>query len=386
MAGLQDFIRRQVGKAPDYKRSRVEIEVMDDGIYRALSNGVTVLRRQETAFDIKQKLGAGEGKTGIEMLIPKIPFKYWLMTLDFYKEIYARYRTEASVFFYWNIKDVEIPQHLYRAHKDGILLDDKLLVYCPKQRNTGTLSSFGNDELLKWLEKNWQCIVETHSHHVMGAFFSNTDDRNEMKPRCYGVFAEINTADKFLTRFCLEGKHTFIEATDIFEIPKRYKEVTVVTEEKHFYDFGNAEAVEYNSKNDEKTQKVEVTGAWDNNATFPQSWLNMNLSGIDHSPIYDSEDEAVIQNTKHGLYPVEDAETTVSSVEIGDEEDMAGLEELEGLEEQSEAEKELEGLVGTYDENPVVISPNGAEKDLPLEVEPKTETDSEQKPWWHDKK
>lgn len=380
MTGLKDMIRQHIGKSPDYKRSRTEKEVMDDGIYRAYSNGVTVLRKLDTKFTEKQILGVGNGQVGIEMLIPKIPFKYWLMTLDFYKEIYERYRTEASVFFYWNIKDVEIPQNLYREHKDGILLDDKLLVYCPKQRNTGVLTSFGNDKLLQWLEKNWQCVVETHSHHVMGAFFSATDDKNEMKPRCYGVFAEINTKDKFLTRFCLSGQHTFIEPTDIFEIPKRYKEVTTMTEESCSYDFGTGEAVVFSSKNSENTQKVEVTGAWDNNATFPKSWLNMNLSGIDRSPIYESEDEALAQNTKHGMYALEDNETSVSPAEICD------VEELEGLEEPSEAEKEIKGLVGTYDENPVVISPHGKEKDLPLEVEHKTETDSKKKPWWSDNK
>ncbi|KLA07030.1 hypothetical protein B4086_5506 [Bacillus cereus] len=376
LAGLQAFIRRNIGKAPDYKRSRIEVEVMDDGIYRSLFNGVTVLTHQAMKYPVKQKMGAGDGKVGIEMKIPKIPFKYWLMTLDFYKEIYARYRTEASVFFYWNLKDEEIPQNLYREHKDGILMDGKLLVYCPKQRNTGVLSSFGQDKLLQWLEKHWQCIIETHSHHVMDAFFSSTDDRNEMKPRCYGVFARINTEDAFLTRFCAEGKHYFIEPTDVFEIPKRFKEVTTVVQTKYTYDFGTGEAEEYNNKEADSTVKTEITGVWDNNRTFPESWLNMNLSGIDHSPIYNSEDEAHEANKAQGLFPDESVEENNDLGTVGETSELG--------EKINEVAEELGGESKTYGDNPIVICPPKLEEEKGKDIPDKDSSNNGKgtEAWW----
>ncbi|MFV1457192.1 hypothetical protein [Bacillus mycoides] len=292
MSWTDAFIKRQVGKAPEYKRSRAEVEVMDDGVYRSYSNGVTVLTRKEMSFPESAKLGAGNGKEGITMLIPRIPFKYWLMTLDFYKDIFTKFRTEASVLFYWNLNDKDIPVDLYNDHKDGLIVDGKLVVYCPKQHNTSTRSTFKNDKLMDWFEKNYQCIVETHSHHQMDTFFSGVDNANELQPRCYGVFGRIIEKDEFMLRFCLNGKHALIEPTDVFILPKRVKRTKVATLQECYYVNEDGTEELYDSKPTDVANTEEVTGVYENNHTYPESWLKMNLSGKDHSPIYDSEDEA----------------------------------------------------------------------------------------------
>lgn len=295
MSWTDAFIKRQVGKAADYKRSRTEIEVMDDGVYRSYSNGVTVLTQKEMSFPETAKLNAGKGKEGVQMLVPKIPAKYWLMTLDFYKDIFTKFRTEASVLFYWNLYDKEIPEDLYNEHKDGLIIDGKLVVYCPKQYNTGIRSTFKEDKLMDWFEKNYQCIVETHSHHRMEAFFSGVDNANEMQPRCYGVFGRIITQDDFLLRFCLNGVHALIEPTDVFEIPKRvkrFKRTVVESRVDTVYVDEDGNEVVHGGESTTNTSDGVAEWVYVNNHTYPESWLNMNLSGRDDSPIYDSEDEA----------------------------------------------------------------------------------------------
>jgi hypothetical protein len=37
-------------------------------------------------------------------------------------------------------------------------------------------------------------VLEVHSHHAMGAYFSPTDDRDERGRRVYGVLGRLNTA------------------------------------------------------------------------------------------------------------------------------------------------------------------------------------------------
>lgn len=273
MVSLADLNRRQIGKAEDIGRNRTVTEVMDNGVFRAYSNGTTVLRRRITKFSDQANLGAGNGVEGIELKIPKIPFKYWLMALDYYKDVHKRDHTEVSVLFYYNVNGVTIPEDLRSKNEDGMIEDGDLLIYCPTQINTSTHSNFKDDELFQWLEDNYQCVVETHSHHTMDAFFSGTDDANEKQPRCYGVYGKINTHDKFLLRFYLAGKHIMIKPTDLFDIPVLHKQEQVIKTAKiGYYDgdtFVSLEELESN-----KEQETVYTGVYPNNHTYPETWMD----------------------------------------------------------------------------------------------------------------
>ena len=63
-------------------------------------------------------------------------------------------------------------------------------------------------------------LIDLHSHHEMGAFFSSTDNRDEMKGfRIYAVLGRISSRPELLVRAGCEGAFLVIPATHIFELP-----------------------------------------------------------------------------------------------------------------------------------------------------------------------
>lgn len=64
-------------------------------------------------------------------------------------------------------------------------------------------------------------LIDLHSHHQMGAFFSRTDDQDERKGfRIYAVLGCIFTRPELLVRAGCEGAFLVIPATQIFELPE----------------------------------------------------------------------------------------------------------------------------------------------------------------------
>ncbi|MGG4362692.1 hypothetical protein ABEX45_00390 [Bacillus subtilis] len=263
MRKLTDLVQNSLGKKDKYDRNVQVTEFMKDGIYRTMSNGVFVASKKVHDYSDLHLFGLPEGFEGVRLLIDKIPFKYWIMVLDFYKDVYEKHGTEASVLFYYNHADLDIPQY----YPDGIIQDGRLIVYCPKQRNTGVRSKF-DDEQMRWLEDNTYPILETHSHHVMKTFFSTIDDLNEQRFMFYGVYGEINTYDNFKLRYMYQGEHVEVPATTLFEFPDWASDRGDVNDNEKVIDLVDIEK-----------------GCFKNTRSYPDCWFNQIDRSVNLDPV-----------------------------------------------------------------------------------------------------
>lgn len=238
MTSILDFFNKETNqrfvsdfrKGEAYNKNVVYTEVVHNKLYKTVHNGI---------FQYYKEIDDNGGRANQELFfldVPKIPHKYLEMLMDWYREVDRKERTEACLLFYWNENDVEIPKELFEAHQDGLIIDGKLIVYCPIQVNSGTLSEYAfkknvdgvivNDipEMIKWLERNTICYMETHSHHTMSASWSSIDNENERgrKARLYSVYGRIKD-DKYdyRLRIGILGSFFELELSDVFELPKK---------------------------------------------------------------------------------------------------------------------------------------------------------------------
>lgn len=198
------------------------IVVAKNGVFRVVKTAIAVFTTK--IADMTQGYvvpGLPEMKEGVELLIPKIPFKYWLQPLAWYRDVHKKDGTEASILFFWNHNNEAIPTEYDNNTKvNGVTEDGQLIMYCPQQKNSAGLSEFHNDGMIKWLRENTTPLLETHSHHTMKAYFSPTDDANENFYQFYAVYGEINNSSPmYAFRFC-SGKHKVLYSPwELFEKP-----------------------------------------------------------------------------------------------------------------------------------------------------------------------
>ena len=231
-------------QAPEAYDKPTNIVVARNGIFRVVKTPIALFKKKLSDIPAASAIPGLEAmEEGPELLIPKIPGKYLAMVLTWYREIYQKDKTEASVLFFWNHDDVEIPAHYEptQVQKNqgkvdgdpvkGLLVDGKLVVYCPQQKNSSGLSEFGDDGMVEWLRANMTGLLETHSHHTMNAFWSGTDNANENATQFYGVWGKILDKDpKFLFRWVAGDAKIDIDYNILFDMPET-KITTVVTTE-----------------------------------------------------------------------------------------------------------------------------------------------------------
>lgn len=200
---------------------------------------------------------------GPQLLIPKIPFKYWLQVLSWYKDVHTKDSTEASILFFWNTNNVEIPT-AYESGREitGLTQDGQLIIYCPDQKNSSGLSDFTMDTMVPWLRQNTTPLCETHSHHTMGAFWSGTDNANENMTQFYGVYGQIKTQEpQFLFRY-VSGEHKInISHWTLFEKPNFVKKIQTIIEIP-----GQEAAIQ------ETVEEIDYAGPWPMVA-YPEDWM-----------------------------------------------------------------------------------------------------------------
>lgn len=250
-----------------------------NGIFRVVKNEIGIFSTKEADlpkdFDIP---GLQPVEEGPELLIPKIPFKYWLQILSWYKDVHTKDATEASVLFFWNHNQVQLPVK-YETGREvkGVTEDGQLIIYCPEQKNSSALSNFGADGMVNWLRENTTPLCETHSHHTMGAFWSSTDNANENMTQFYGVYGKIKTDEPaFLFRF-VSGNHKIdIDPSILFDYPT--VKTTVEMKTTTTTEFVGAEGldIEFETKTEEEDHsdvfEDVYTGPWPD-VQYPEDWF-----------------------------------------------------------------------------------------------------------------
>lgn len=258
-----------------------------NGLFRVEKTVTGIFKAQlsKTAVSIP---GLKPMEEGVELLIPRIPFKYLLMALAFYRDVHARDKTEASLLFFWNKDNKPLPATYSDGTKiTGLLVDGQLVVYVPKQVNSSTLSEFHMDTAVTWFRENLSLLAETHSHHTMKAFFSATDNANENATQFYGVWGEINNQEPaFAFRYCSGDTKKEISPDSLFEWPIVTKTTIVETtvdgmepfvvqeQEKSLYAGPFPRPAEYPSDWMDKIKRKPITTGFNHRSNYNPSFAN----------------------------------------------------------------------------------------------------------------
>lgn len=253
---LRNLISYVTDEPDTYEKNKPYYILKANGVYRHTLRDAVLVKELYSGLDKDLPL-LPKGVEDFEYVLPKIPFKIYLMILDFYKAVYDQSHTEASCHvFYLGDANLEIPAE-YNRYQVGVLQVDDWLVYCPQQTNHGTLTSFREDELYPYLRKNYRLAIETHSHHKMDAFWSGTDNANQKDPVLYGVFGKIGTKDDFLVKYVHEATNIKIESDVIIDYPQVVQQL----------------AGDYSELIPTSPVKTVYKGVFKSLNEFPQEWL-----------------------------------------------------------------------------------------------------------------
>jgi Prokaryotic homologs of the JAB domain len=213
-----------------------------NGIFRVEKTPIALFVTKVSEIDEKKTKipGLGAMQEGPQLLVPKIPYKYLIMALSWYRDVHTQDKTEASVLFFWNTHNKTLPTHWEptEAQKkqgvtqgnpiNGLIQDGQLVIYCPVQKNSGTLSEFHADNMVKYLREELDLLCETHSHHTMDAYFSGTDDANENATQFYGVWGKITQEQpKFAFRWVSGDSKVQCDPSILFDLPQVEIKTTV---------------------------------------------------------------------------------------------------------------------------------------------------------------
>jgi hypothetical protein len=256
---------------PEAYEKPTNIVVAGNGIFRVVKTpvGLFKVKIEDTKVAIP---GLGHMEEGPELLIPKIPLKYLIMVLTFYRDVHKKDGTEASALFFWNHNSEALPSK-YSDNTDvkGLIQDGQLIIYCPQQKNSGTLSEFGEDGMVNYLREHCTPLCETHSHHTMDAFWSGTDNANENMTQFYGVWGKTNDEQpKFLFRWVCGEKKINIDASILFDIPQ--EETKTITMVKTIKTIPGQEPVEEITQEEEVEYK-SFKGPWER-IEAPEDWMS----------------------------------------------------------------------------------------------------------------
>ncbi|MCL2637519.1 MAG: hypothetical protein FWD48_04030 [Oscillospiraceae bacterium] len=212
---IKPFVRAQKkGDAlalPSYKGIYLDYE-------EALSSGKVISlvpARDGRVYEIrKNRIGVfqsparvigelAEIKEQFIMSLPKIPVFLLYQIIEFFRVISKKDKLELLV-------------HLvYDTEKE------KYNVLIPKQKVTRMSVDSENEEY----PQNIIHVMDIHSHNVMAAKFSSTDDKDEKATRLYGVIGRL---DKVMPEIALRastgGKFIELGADDIFDFEAVYPE------------------------------------------------------------------------------------------------------------------------------------------------------------------
>lgn len=162
-AELQEIVAAQM---TDRRFAPVSYDVLDkrvtyvtakNGLFKVTKTPIGLFKELMQAFDT-EIVGLPAMEAGVDLAIPKIPFKYILEALSFYRDINTKDKTEASTLYFWNHRNLELPE------LPGLRNEGQLVIYCPVQKNSSALSEFGDDENVDWMRENLALLLELHSH------------------------------------------------------------------------------------------------------------------------------------------------------------------------------------------------------------------------------
>lgn len=132
--------------------------------------------------------------------IPKMPYTIFESILDFYKDVYNEIKSEVYCIVLWD-----------KIKKDFI-------IHVPSQVVSGAAVKYERNPEI-YSNTNLVPYFETHSHNVMGAFFSGTDVQDEVAARYFGVFGKIlNEVPELAAKIAFNRQFKSLSYEDLFDV------------------------------------------------------------------------------------------------------------------------------------------------------------------------
>jgi len=172
--------------------------------------------------------GLEEISEGFEFALPKIPITLLYEVIDFFKQVYDKYKTEAMAHIY-----------LDKTTK-------RYFVHIPEQEVSSAALDYKRN---KNLERANILVMDMHSHHTMNDFFSGTDDGDEKGDRLFAVVGNIQNNGSISIRMGAGKNKIELAVDDVFDTPKSNPDwMNVVKEKKYTYTAGNGKQVGFWNK------------------------------------------------------------------------------------------------------------------------------------------
>jgi len=165
--------------------------------------------------------GLEDVKEGLTLTLPKIPVTLLYQIQDLFCKVYEKYKTEAMAHIYYD-----------KANR-------RYFVDIPEQEVSGAAVDYKHN---LELEKKYILVMDIHSHHTMGNFFSGTDNGDEKGDRLYGVIGKLDKGGEISIRAGAGKNKIELSVTDVFDTPKMNKDWMKNIKEKQWPNFGGARA------------------------------------------------------------------------------------------------------------------------------------------------
>lgn len=177
----------------------ITYSICEDGMYliRKAGSGSIVTK-------VEGIPGTGKGApNAFNTILPrKIPFSVYQETVKFFRAVISKFGDKSLEAF---VLVLHNPQ------------TDDFKMYVPRHSVTGGSVKYDLKEV--WDENpGYYLVLDIHSHHDMGAYFSGTDDKDDNRDRYSAVIGKLSgLIPEFVVRFSTLGKHFDSTLEAVFE-------------------------------------------------------------------------------------------------------------------------------------------------------------------------
>ena len=203
--------------------SNMSLECFSEDTTKRFRNGLFAngiwQKREELVGEYTVKLQDVDGKAlglsqecsfDFTFKLPKAPYVILENILKFYQDIYQDIKSEVYISLFFD-----------KTKQDYFL-------HVPKQKVAGATVKFENDETML-NDPNLILVMESHSHHVMNAFWSGQDKADQKASRLFSVFGTITTKPTILLTAGSNQQEKILKIEDIFD-----KEITALQEDSDY--------------------------------------------------------------------------------------------------------------------------------------------------------
>lgn len=148
-----------------------------------------------------------EIRAGYIPALPPVPFSLFIEIMAFFHYFMEKVHTEVMAYIYW---DKQQERYSIRVPMQTVGQASISVVIPP-------------DETID--EDRYIHVADIHSHNSMPAFFSKTDDRDELATRVYMVVGRLHEYPEICARISVGGRFVPIDICTVMDIPTGFPSI-----------------------------------------------------------------------------------------------------------------------------------------------------------------